>query len=201
MNISTTGDSQQGLTLTELVVVLAVFAMLITLAANIFASLIQHQRRMVQEQALVGQASYALEYISRALRAAEKDQTGSCLIEGGVPHAGYQYWLTRFDASTGFYRGIKVINQSNNASCHEFFLDNDGVLKEIKNGSAAQPLLSDKYTVKYARFVINGNKALQGALPSDLFQPRITILLDVLVPNTSQEKILQTTISQRNLNY
>jgi type II secretory pathway pseudopilin PulG len=193
-------NSQVGLTLTELVVVMAVFVMLISLAVSLFVSIIQHQKRILEEQELSSQVSYAMEYISRALRAAAKDQTGFCLAEGGVQHPGYQYWLTRYDAATGFYKGIKVINQSNNSWCYEFFLDTDGILKEINAFGVAQNLLSNKFTVKYARFVINGNKALQGALPSDAVQPRITILLDIQIPNSSQKKIIQTTISQRNLN-
>jgi hypothetical protein len=71
--------------------------------------------------------------------------------------------------------------------CQEFFLDNDGVLKEKKDGAVPQNILSAKFNVLYARFVINGAV------------PRITIAMSVQDESHSDNPplLIQTTISKR----
>lgn len=192
---------QKGVTLIELVVVLAVFTIIVSISFGIFISIVQHQRRILTEQELLNQTTYVLEYISRGLRTAVNDTAGNCLTSQGVQYPGYVYLLTHYDAQGGFYQGIKFISGNNNA-CEEFFLDTDGVLKEIKNSGQAQNVLSDNFNIVQARFVINGNKALQGASFSDVIQPRVTILLNIEFGTAQgiQRKIVQTTVSARNLN-
>ena len=187
---------ERGFSLLELVIVLAIFMVAITTAVSIFASIVSQQRRILDEEELLSQASYALEYMSRAIRAAVKDDTGSCLGDSNI---GYNYVLTNYDSASGFYEGIKFINQSNSNACQEFFIDLDGALKEIKNAGSAQSILSNAYNIKYGRFILNKN--VQGSSPDDLVQPRVTILLNIQTKaQNPQEKIIQTTISQRNLN-
>lgn len=187
----------KGVTLIELVVVLAVLTVIIGVVVSIVISVIGQQRRVLAQQELLNETSYVQDYISRLAHGAVQDTTGSCL---GVSYAGYDYLLTHFDSIAGIYQGIKFITKDN--VCQEFFLDTDGLFKEVKDGQAPQPLLSDTFTVKYARFIINGNKSLIGASSADTVQPRVTFSLNVQVSidNVLQEKIIQTTISQSNLN-
>ena len=126
--------SNKGFTLIELIVVMAVFLLIIGVAVGIFISVVQNQRKILSEQELINQASYAVEHMSKALRVAKKDTIGDVTQGGclGVDYAGYNYMLTR--PVNGFYTGIKFINSSDNDACQEFFLDGY-VLKEIKNGS------------------------------------------------------------------
>lgn len=185
-----------GFTIVELIVVLAVFATIMTAATSIFISIIQQQKNISNEQEILNQASYAIEYMSRSIRTAVTDESGSCL---GAPFQGYIYLLTKYDSVSGTYKGVKFI--SNNNDCHEFFLDTaDGILKEIKNSSQAQNILSS--SLLNASFVVNGDKSLQGAIQGNLTQPRLTILLHVLVEGvqSQKEKVIQMTVSQRNLN-
>ncbi len=186
-----------GFTLVELIVVVAIFFVIIGVTFDILISTVQRQKSVLGGQELLSQTSYVMEYVSKGLRVAIKDPDGTCL---GT--TGYIYLLTHFNATSGFYEGVKFINQSDNNACQEFFLDIDGVLKQIKNGSAPQNILSDKFKVKYARFIVNSDKTLHIASSSDLIQPKITILLDIQTqtPGSQQEKIIQTTVSQRNLN-
>lgn len=186
---------QKGVTLIELVVVLAVFMLIMGVTISIFISILQRQKSILGEQELLNQMSYAIEYMSRPIRTAQKDTTGSCL-----PSSGYIYFLTHYDSVAGSYGGIKFITKDN--VCQEFFLTDNGILKEIKNGQASQNILSRKFKIKYVRFIINGNKSLKIASQNDSVQPRITMVLDVQTPTDSgqQEKIIQTTISNVNLN-
>lgn len=186
---------QKGATLIELTVVLAVFFIIISATIGIFISIIQQQKKILSEQELLNQVNYAMENISRQSRTAVADSTGSCL---GSSFINYYYLLTHYDSGAGFYNGIKFISYDNN--CHEFFLDTDGVLKEIKNAGSPQNILSDKFEIKYARFIINGDKSLQGASQNSPISPRITFSLDIQMQELAgqKEEVFQTTIARRN---
>ncbi|MBX4200989.1 prepilin-type N-terminal cleavage/methylation domain-containing protein [Candidatus Parcubacteria bacterium] len=206
MKISITGTNtikQKGFTLIEVVFVLALFLIIIGVTISIFLSIVRHQKRILVEQELLNQGSYAFEYMSKALRMAVKDNDGSCL--GG---SGKIYLLTHcLNGTLDACQGIKFINQSDGNACQEFFLDDttdpaNPALSEIKNASSAQHLLSDAFEIKHAKFIINGDQTLHEIGGQDASQPRVTVLLDLKTKdiNDPQEKIIQTTVSIRNLN-
>ena len=213
----------RGFTLIELIVVIAVFLFVVGTAVGIFISIVRHQRIILSEQELLNQTSFALEHMSKALRMAGKDLTGECL--GGQDYARYNYLLTHKNPSTGFYEGIKFINQSDinektgKAVCQEFYLDIDDsdpeyiitVLKEIKDDGPWVALTSDKFTINFIRFGINGENGSSddpiGAAGDNGIQPRVTIYLDIQTKIKGVDgqlvqpaKKIQTTISQRDLN-
>src|SRR3989339_453028 len=134
---------QKGFTLIELLVSMSVLLVISGISASLFVSAILEQRRILAKQGLYGQLSYALEYMSKAMRMAGRDLTGDCL--GGQ---GRNYLLTRQDTfGSGEYLGIKFINQSDNNICQEFFLDNSStpaILKVIKGSESPVALTSDK---------------------------------------------------------
>jgi len=206
--IKTVEVKQNGFTIIEMIVVIAVFLLIIGAAINIFLSIIQNQRRLLAQQQLLNQVSYMEEYMSKALRMAKTEFNEGCLIDAqGTDHRGSIYILTRYDTNSQIYRGIKFLNQSNldslgNPVCQEFFLDNvtpDGasplifndpnnplVLKELKswNGSSvsdsyAVALTSSNIQLNSIKFVINGLSGSTGASELDHIQPRVTILLNV----------------------
>ncbi|OGZ68364.1 MAG: hypothetical protein A3D44_01705 [Candidatus Staskawiczbacteria bacterium RIFCSPHIGHO2_02_FULL_42_22] len=193
-------NSQNGYSLIELVVVLAIFLIILTASINVLIAVVQDQKRTLENQELLNQSSYVMEYMSKALKSAVQDPTGWCL---GT--TGYVYLLTHCNNGTQeACNGIKFINQSDGNACQEFFLD-DSVnilnppLREVKTGGYAKNLLSEKFKVKYGRFIINGDRALHVASTNDLIQPRVSILLDVLNSKNEAEKIIQTTVSLGNL--
>ncbi|OGZ67076.1 MAG: hypothetical protein A3D35_02815 [Candidatus Staskawiczbacteria bacterium RIFCSPHIGHO2_02_FULL_34_9] len=180
---------QKGVTLIELVVVLGVISIIISATVGIFTSFVRQQSRILSEQELLSQTSYALEYISRSVRDAVKDTSGSCT---GTP-SNY-YTLSHFDSVSGSYQGVKVLSSDN--VCHEFFLDADGILKEIKDGQIAQPILSGNFDIQYARFIISGDKTIASVSSSGLTQPRVSVSLSFKLQSGQQERerIIQTTI-------
>ena len=189
-------NSSKGVTLIELIIVLTVLTLILGTTISIFISSLQNQNRLLKDQELFNQASYAVEYMSRLINEAVKDGSGSCL---GAGYSGYNYVLSHVDSLSGFYQGIKFITED--STCQEFFL-NEGAIKEVKGSASPQNILSDKFEIKYLRFIINGDKTLQGSSQNDLTQPRITIVLSIKIQGSTgqQEKIIQTTVSQRDLN-
>jgi len=202
-------ENGAGFTLIEMIVVITIFLFIVGAAISIFIFVIQNQRRVLAEQEVLSQIGYAEEHMSKALRMATIDKTGTCLVD----HAGYQYLLTR--PVGGFFTGIKFLNQSytdteNNPICQEFYFDSaTGVLKELINNNpdtSAVDLTSPKMKIESVRFAVNefggAISSAVGTSNKDGTQPRVTILLQVKVPGDNQEPVrtIQTTVSQRNLN-
>ena len=203
--------NKKGFTLIELIVVMAVFLFIIGAAIGIFLSIVKNQKKILAEQQVLNQISYVEEYMSKALRMVAADLSGGCISPG------YIYLLTRYNGTLGAWQGIKFINQSDGDACQEFFLAGTGtaldpyILKEIKNGGAAVDLTPNNLqfdSTNPIRFAVNGSASgCGGAIPcgasnTDPVQPRVTILLNIKIAGDSQEpnKIIQTTVSQRNLN-
>lgn len=200
---------ENAFTIIEMVVVMTIFLFIIGAAVGIFISVIQTQKKVLAEQQLINQISYAEEHMSKALRMAAKDDSGACL---GFIYTGYSYLLTKAliscessDPQCGFYRGIKFINGSglDGDNCYEFYLDSGVLYESIKTGASPVALTSSNITINYIKFGIDGQPGINGNpigdQGADYIQPKITILMSVSVAGQAA-KIIQTTISQRNLN-
>nr|QBM02584.1 hypothetical protein [uncultured archaeon] len=193
---------QKGFTIIEMIVVLSIFLIVIGVLAGIFLSMVQHQKRMLQQQEILNQASYAMEYMSKAIRTAEKDT-----VVGGFLGQGNMYVLTHCDNGvTEACSGIKFINSSDSSRQTEFYFENNA-LKVSDWGQdpvTISPFMSGgvKYTINNANFIINGDKTARTASDADAIQPRVTIVLAATsnIPGSQQQKIIQTTVSARNLN-
>ena len=215
-------EKSKGFTLVELIVVMAVFLLVTGTAIGIFISIVRQQKRILSEQELLNQTSYVMEYMSKAMRMARKDETGDCLVKDIDSYPGFVYLLTRPNTGTSFFEGIKFLNQSDTdgsglPACQEFYLDETGVLKEKKTywpyspigDDKAVALTSAKFNIEAVRFGINGYNGCYGrpecpqTAPegeNDKVQPRVTILLDIRVDASQPLRKFQTTVSQRNLN-
>jgi len=188
----------KGFTLIELLIVLALFVFIIDATVSIFVSIVHHQKRVLADQELLDQANYVLESISNSLKMAQEDKAGICLYRDAIRYPGYFYILTHRDGDSGFYQGIKFLNA--NGICEEFFLDNDGQFKKSDNVNLPQNIISSKFNIVYARFLINGDKTVTGSSKNALAVPRVTMVLNIQhqTEGSLQGKVIQTTISQRN---
>ena len=197
---------QKGFTLIEVLVSISVLLVISGVAVSIFLSVVMGQRTILANQDLSGQLSYSLEYMSKALRMASKDQIGDTLAGGCLGSKGLNYLLTKRDLKDGVYKGIKFINGSDNGACQEFFLDQTNgktVIKEIKNGGNSVALTSDKINISAFKFILNGDMAGQSSYSTedDQTQPRVTISMSANFWGSNNPlAVIQTTISQRNLN-
>ncbi len=166
----------RGFTLVELLVAIAVFSIIIGAILGIFIAGVRQQRIALKTQALFDQASFGLEFMSRALRMASKELGEGCLAQYGL-----NYELTRGGS------GIKFLNTLEAKDCQEFFLE-AGQLKHFRQGtSQSLPLTSDKLQITSLNYNLLG----QGQ--GDDIQPRATFFLEM------EGLKIQTTITQRNL--
>ena len=172
-----------GFTLIELLVAMTIFLIVIGAATSIFISALKGQRKALVTQEILNQTSYSLEYMSRAIRMAQKEVSApSCLSQNGL----------NFELTHGG-KGIKFRNYG--GICQEFFLEG-GQLKQFKSG-AVENLTSDNFEI--TSFNLN----LLGASELNDIQPRVTIALTIKSkgqkPEEKTEMKIQTTISQRNI--
>ncbi len=174
-------NREDGFTLVDILVAVAVFSIVISISVNLFVSGIRIYEYQLKNQLLLSQVSYAMEYMSRSLRMAKKDENGSCIT------SGYNYEITDRN-------GVRFIN-SNNDECWEFFLEKNH-LKVDRNGKIYD-LTGNSLKVNSFNIVLIGDSFQQ--------QPRVTFFLDVQAnaPNLSTVPKLkiQTTVSERNLNF
>jgi len=176
----------KGFTLVEILVAVAIFSSVIVVATSILTMSITAQRKILAQQEITDQISYAIEYMGRAVRMARKDASGTCL-QGS---AGYNYQLTHVDS------GIKF--NTYDGRCWEFWLDSATQQLMVNIGTNPSFPLSSP-AIKVISFKVK----LTGEGQADNIQPKVTIFLNLkgggLKPETQPEMKIQTTVSQRNL--
>jgi prepilin-type N-terminal cleavage/methylation domain-containing protein len=175
----------KGYTLVEVMVSAAVFSLIIGSLTGFFLSTTAIQKKSLSSQQMLDSVSYTLEYISRAVRMAKKDDIGgiNCLAGDKV-----NFEVTRSG------QGIKFRNYLD--ECQEFYVEN-GAMKEAR-GETVSSLTPSSVEITLFRI---------GAITSwdqnDYEQAKVVLFLDVKGVNPRPElepKIqIQTTISQRNL--
>ena len=188
----------KGLTLVELLVSVAIFGILSVSLVGIFVSATNAQSSVLQNQEILNQTSYAMEYMDRSIRMALRDDatsanggcTGTLNTNYGVGSDSIQF-LT-YDTVDAAYK------------CKRFYLDR-GVLKEQESTTMFSADFQTGYeimspVIKFNSFVFNVSGDDYG-----IAQPIITITMDVQYNGSRRldpipGMILQTSISQRNLN-
>lgn len=176
-----TGDNnKQGVTLIELLVTITVFSIVITASLSLFASALKEQRKALSSAYLLNTASYVTDYISRALRMAQKDMAGSCIA-------------AKHNFATLQEYQIKFLNSK--GKCQEFFLEG-GIIKVRKSEISGIPqnLTPANLQVENLKFKITGEGQ------DDLLQPKVTFIFKLKTKEPEPQTFnLQTTVSQRQL--
>jgi len=173
--------TSRGMTLIEIVVAVAIFLVVMLSATQIFTVSIRLQRGFLAKEEAMNETSYLMEYISRAVRMAQKDTVPNCLSS-----AGLNFEITARN-------GLRFM--SYDGSCEEFYLASRKlwVQKDGANGFTSE-LTSPSLSVTGFNIAPGGPA---GWDQNDYLQPRVTISMQ-LTDKTGSSFILQTTVSQRN---
>ncbi|MBI4101528.1 MAG: prepilin-type N-terminal cleavage/methylation domain-containing protein [Candidatus Nealsonbacteria bacterium] len=165
-----------GFTIIEMLVAVAIFSLVAVASSEIFVFSIKGQRKYLASQEILDQASYFMEYASKAIRMAKKDVDGVCI----GPKLNYQ--------KTHGGQGIRFKNYQ--GICQEFYLEG-GQLKEDKGGVVSSLTSGNLQVVS---FNIGPEDAWD---QEDTDQPKVTFFLEIQGKEQAKIKI-QTTVSQRN---
>lgn len=171
-------STNKGFTIIEMLVSTMVFTMVVSMSVGVFVFALRAQRQSLATQDLLDQTSYTIEYMSRALRMAQKDLDGQC-----IP-AKTNYQIVRDDL--GYAQEINFLNYED--ECQSFVWDTQ--LKEVK-GEEINPLTSEDVVILWF------NAELSGEGQADNIQPRITLGWEATGKENSRV-VIQTTVSQRN---
>ena len=181
--------NKNAYTLIEILVAVTIFSFIIAGPTGLFVTSLKGQRKALTSTEIADNISYALEYVSRALRMAKKDLDGSCI------EAGSNYENPGLDISK-----IRFLNYQE--LCQEFSSNNgqfgqkQSIDKSEENFGQFQPLTPNDLEITFLKFQLSGQDQ------EDDLQPRLTISFEIQKKDQPESKIrLQTTLSQRNLDF
>jgi len=186
-------NKKVGFTLIEMLVAVLVFSIIIVSISGIFIFSVKEQRKLLNNQILLDQVSYALEYMSRALRMGIKQSSElpSCLDYEGQNYKVYE--------SGGTIR-IRFINALQDNDCQEFYLENNQIMQAKGIINSATPTVINLTSSGYVK--INSLKFnVSGESQEDYLQPRVTFSIEAepVGGNLKTPLKIQTTITQRTL--
>lgn len=167
----------KGFTIPELLVAVAVFSIVVGIVANLFISGLGAQRSFLQSQMVIDQSSSLGEYMSRALRQAQK-YVGT--PEGCLSTIGLNYEVTHAG------QGVKFVNTQ--GQCQGFYLDG-AVIKEVT--AMENVITSNNLAVNDFRVAVAGESQ------NDDVQPRVTFFVELQAIGGGPRSKIQTTVSQR----
>lgn len=170
------------MTLIEITVSVAVFLVAALAVTQIFVTSVRMQRAFLAKTEAMNESSYLMEYISRAIRAAQKDMTSIC-GNGNKANFGPNPPINR----------IKFMIFG--SKCQEFYTV-EGALLENKDGVISR-LTSPDLTVENFNVALGAYSGWEQP-PVDYLQPRVTVSLQIK-DKTGSDFILQTSVSQRSL--
>jgi len=202
-----------GFTIVEMMVSLALFTIVMTIATGSFLSLIGGSSQLRGEQTVMTSLNFALDSMTRDIRTGTRYYCGSPSDIEDINNGGGGNDLTSTkDCTTGSDRFSFVesgnslsgtINGTDGARITYYAKDNGGGTKTLMrlvgyDQNAAEPVLSSGLDVTYIKFFVSGSNSLASG---GLKQPTVTIVIDAKDPDDSTGKVytLETTVTQREL--
>ncbi|MFA5080372.1 MAG: prepilin-type N-terminal cleavage/methylation domain-containing protein [Candidatus Paceibacterota bacterium] len=197
-------QKQSGLSLIEVLVSFVIFGILSVALIAIFTATVNTQTVVLQHQAIMNEANFAIDYMGRAIRLARADNinsgAGNCT---GTIDTNYSD--TSSNSNQIIFLSYDPVEEA--YCCRKFVLNTtDHVIYEYKSSTMSAAgfsatgtaITSSQVKVNSLTFVAQ-NRAL-----TDYEQSMVTINLD-MSPNGRKidpipEIKVQTTLSQRNLN-
>ena len=172
-----------GFTLVELIVAVGVFAAVVVAVSTIFTSVVNSQRKNVNNEEILDNARFVLENMARAIRQScvindQGIQSKSCIV-----------------SPDGSSSSLNVLHPTKGVVVYN--LSNGHITEKSNTDSSAINLTSDSVAVDSLTFVVAGNNI------TDNIQPRITISISMRSvnqnPGTDTNINLQTTVTPRTL--
>jgi type II secretory pathway pseudopilin PulG len=163
----------------EVIVSLGIFGIILVVTMGAFLITIRSQRIAAAEAEAAGNARFALEFISRQMRVAQRDDAATCVSTAG----------TFFD--TPSENDISFINAQ--GDCVRFYLSGGAIVSDAPGADTPLTSVTDT-TVESLRFIVSDTPTTQ---------PRVTIVISVRGAGSPEAELaflnVQTTVSPREL--
>jgi len=200
-------SERDGFTLVEIMVSIAIFALAMTVVAQLFIYSLRAQRRLVAHSQLINEMSYNMEHFGRDIRMAKKrlqsDSAPYCLSAVGVNFdeivTGGNITGLKFK-NTNLSGGVDCVQYYTckpSQACYPFGYSGVTVLMESHsgvNGAFDLPVTSPKIDITNFELVLIGESQ------EDEIQPRVTMYIQA---KNEENEVLesQLTVSQRDIDF
>ncbi|MFA5431658.1 MAG: type II secretion system protein [Candidatus Paceibacterota bacterium] len=178
-------QKSKGFTMIETLVSLLIFGIISVILVNVFVSILNSQKRILQNQEIMNQASYTLERLTKIIRMAKNDEAGLCVETTLKNYNWTANSITFLD-----YNGL----------CTQFLLEANTIKEKkssdgnVANLGASQAVTASSVKVDSFGIVVAGDG-------EDTAQPKVTMTIKMSYNTlfSSPSLVVQTTISQRKL--
>ncbi len=210
-------SANQGFTLVEMIVSLAIFAIVATVAIGALLVLVGTNQRLQGEQSVMTNLSFALDSMTREIRtgaayycAAEATNTSLSSIFNPNSDIDSILQLSTRDCASGNgttrFRGLAFIEGGDSISASDdrilyYFDSEDKTLYRRVGNSAPQSIISSGITIEEFDFFVTGSDTLRAGGTGATRQPTVTIYIKATEKGAVNEKpyYIQTTVTQRTL--
>jgi prepilin-type N-terminal cleavage/methylation domain-containing protein len=175
-------DKNKGFTLIEVMIASFVFLLIVGSTIGLLTSVIESQVTSLREQKSISEVSYAMEYISRSLRMAKKDETGSCT---GVSNQTYSVRGSKEVVFLNYYGKCQMFSS-------ELLTDGSSRIYERRSINETSNDFSGPVHVTSANIYVHH----LAFVPATSGWPRIMINIK-FGPSQEISMHLQTSVSQR----
>lgn len=197
-------QSQTGFTLVEMLVSLALFTIVATMAVGTLLVLIGGNGRVVSEQTVLTSLSFALDSMTREIRTGSEYFCGNvaAVTAAAVIASTTDVQNCPTDGAVGIsFReaGNSITSGGSSARRIAYYFANGTLWRKVGNQDPER-LVGDDVDISDGRFVIAGTTPLDGG--NDIRQPSVSVIIEALatgIDATDRRFVLQTTVTQRAL--
>lgn len=214
----TSRTTQQGFTLIEMIVSLAIFTFVITIAVGALLMLMSTNKQLQGEQSVMTNISFALDSMTREIRTgtffycdSQSNYSGTTNIFNSNNNLDTILGDAYQDCPNGntsvnqvqglaFKEGGNSITKNNQRILYFFDRTAGKVYRRI-GGGAAESIISSGINVKNFEFFVTGSKKQSLGGSGNLDQPSATIFIEASDGNdpTGKSYYMQTTVTERTL--
>lgn len=202
MNAFLPQASNRGFTLIEMLVSLALFTIVITIAVGSFLSLISASKGVQGEQSVMTTLTFVLDSMTREIRTGVNYNCATrAALQTPAATSTAQNCVNSLigDHGVSFIEAGSSVTAAASSKRIAYYVDTSTatktIMRKVGNGTA-QSLVSNGITITDAQFFVTGTTRL--GTGSDINQPAVTIILEAR-DETGATTTLQTTVTQREL--
>ncbi len=196
------GRTNHGFTLVEMMVAVALFSMVMVIAATSLIAVVDASRRAQAIQSVIDNLDFALDDMSRTIRTGTSYHCGNTGSVNVPQDCGIASQYIALEGTNGNPNNSsdQIVYQFL-ASCGTGFVGGC-IKKSIDSGVTFFPITSQELNISNTSFYVTGScPQISGVCTSDSIQPRITMIMsgNIKYKNKVVAEIkLETNMTQRN---
>lgn len=201
-------QTNAGFTLIEMLVSLALYTVVVTIAVGSLLVLIAGSGRGQSEQSVMTTLTFALDSMTREIRTGSgyycESYGSSAFSSQESLNASTKDCYEGDGSSVSAYHGISFLEGGNSITkgstriAYYFDSGNKTIMRRVGNG-AAESIVSDTISITQANFFVTGSSPY--SVGSDIIQPTVTIVIEAVEKSEPDARpfVVETTVTQREL--